>query len=209
MKFRYERKFPGHISKIFNYYNFIYLNNFSNSYPTRQVNSIYFDKNFILANQNLDGVSEKTKVRLRWYDKKNESQLEFKIKKGFLNRKETYKFQINKNYSIDDLISESEKIFKRKSLFFLSPISMVSYKRDYFEHNYFRDLRLTIDKKINFSYFKSNNVIYRDNIVMELKYPPILDDKVIKMLKFSKFNLKLQKNSKYLQSLLFLKKNIF
>lgn len=207
MIFRYERKYPGHLSKIFNYYNFANLNCFIKSYPQRKVNSIYFDKNFMFANQNLDGVSDKTKIRLRWYGDSSNPQLEFKIKKGFLNRKEIYQFKNLKFFDINELLYKSEKIIKNRSFFNLSPISYVAYEREYFEHLFYKDLRLTIDKKISFAYFTSKNISQKENIVMELKYKPSLDNKIINMLKFNKFNIKLRKYSKYVQSLIFLKNN--
>lgn len=208
MKFRFERKYPGHISKIFNYYSFANFNYFTKSYPIRKVNSIYFDKNFLFAEQNLDGVADKTKIRLRWYQKASDPQLEFKIKKGFLNRKEIIKFNNLENFNIDNLVKKSLEIIKKKFCFNFSPISYVSYEREYFEHSFYKDLRLTIDKKISYSSFNYYNITQRDNIVMELKYNPSLDDQIMSMLRFKQFNIKFRKHSKYLQSLLFLKKNI-
>ncbi|MDA7470784.1 VTC domain-containing protein [Candidatus Pelagibacter ubique] len=208
MTFRFERKYPGHISKIFNYYSFANLNNFVKSYPSREVNSIYFDKNYILANQNLDGVSEKTKIRLRWYNSTSDPQLEFKIKKGFLNRKEIYKFNLLKDFNIDQLIDKCLVIMKNKQFFNFRPISYVSYEREYFQHLFYKDLRLTIDKKINFSSFNLVNITERENIVMELKYDPKIDNQIMNLLEFKQFNIKLQKYSKYIQSLIFIKKNI-
>jgi hypothetical protein len=67
---------------------------------------------------------------------------------------------------------------------------------------------LTVDKKINFSSFNLVNITERENIVMELKYDPKLDNQIMNLLEFKQFNIKLQKYSKYLQSLIFLKKNV-
>ena len=42
--------------------------NFSQHYPQRRVNSIYFDSpDLFSVDQNLAGISERRKLRLRWY----------------------------------------------------------------------------------------------------------------------------------------------
>ena len=69
----------------------------SKSYPDRWVNNIYFDNiNLDLFNQSIEGISRRTKVRLRWYgDFHNieNSILELKLKSGHKNMKkiDTYK----------------------------------------------------------------------------------------------------------------------
>ena len=95
---------------------------FRTHYPTRRVNSIYFDTNdYSSIRQNLDGVSEKKKIRIRWYGNYNklvEPILEIKSKKGAETRKENYKindlegleFPNLKNlYLIKNFINKSNK----------------------------------------------------------------------------------------------------
>ena len=57
---------------------------FRSQYPTRNVNSIYFDTHdYISIRQNLDGVSDK-KIRIRWYGNReiiNNQLLKLKLKK--------------------------------------------------------------------------------------------------------------------------------
>ena len=71
---RFERKW------IFKSENYLALINsllrselfFTNQYPQRKVNSIYFDDlNFSAIRENLDGVSNKKKIRVRWYGEQN------------------------------------------------------------------------------------------------------------------------------------------
>jgi len=90
---RYERKW------VFNNVNVLFLINalfrskflFNFQYEKRKVNSIYFDdQNYSSIRENLDGVSEKTKYRIRWYGKKNiitKPSFEIKSKKGFETKK--------------------------------------------------------------------------------------------------------------------------
>ena len=66
---------------------------FRTQYPSRKVNSIYFDtKDYISIRQNLDGVSDKKKIRIRWYgnnDVISNPVVEIKSKKGFEKKKES------------------------------------------------------------------------------------------------------------------------
>ena len=86
---RYERKW------IFKNNNSLALINslirsslfFRFQYPSRKVNSIYFDtSDYISIRQNLDGVSNKKKIRIRWYGNQNiitKPVIEIKRKKEF------------------------------------------------------------------------------------------------------------------------------
>ena len=86
---RYERKWV--FNTIDHNQLFILLNRsnffFSNQFTDRQVNSIYFDdEHYTSIKQNIEGISEKKKYRLRWYgDFRNikNPTFEIKAKKGF------------------------------------------------------------------------------------------------------------------------------
>ena len=78
---RFERKYilDKNCSWIFK--DFLIRKNFFNQFEKRKVNSIYFDtKNFSYLIDNLDGVSNRLKVRLRWYDQIG-SALNLELKK--------------------------------------------------------------------------------------------------------------------------------
>ena len=61
--------------------------NFKIQHPKRTVNSLYFDDyNQTSVKQNLDGTTDKSKIRLRWYGNSeviSKPQLEIKSKIGF------------------------------------------------------------------------------------------------------------------------------
>ena len=85
--YRYERKY---VLKRKNFYSFLkdlYSNNYYEIYFMRRVNNLYYDNfNFSSLNDNIDGVSNRTKTRVRWYGeafKKSTKKLEFKKKKEF------------------------------------------------------------------------------------------------------------------------------
>ena len=79
--------------------------NFKIQHPKRTVNSLYFDDhNNTSVKQNLDGLTDKSKIRLRWYGKNNflisNAFLELKIKKNFLNYKIIYPMKDLKNKNL-------------------------------------------------------------------------------------------------------------
>ena len=209
---RFERKW------VFKSKNYLALINsllrselfFINQYPSRKVNSIYFDDlNFSSVRENLDGISNKKKIRVRWYGIKNKltkPQLEIKSKKGA----ETSK----KNYSINELndlkffdAKNLDKInylvnYKIKSKKKLNPLLSTHYDRQYFISND-KKIRATVDYNLQ-SIFLNNlsqlNIVKNFNkvCIMELKYPTKLDMHVREKLK--NITLRLTKNSKFVNS---------
>ena len=85
---RYERKFIVEE----NFYNkvipFLLENKFLREYPSRSINSIYYDSfDFRRYFESEDGISNRSKLRLRFYDDPNEIKLEKKIKNSEIGRK--------------------------------------------------------------------------------------------------------------------------
>ena len=73
-KNRFERKWIYKSGDYLALINSLIRSNFffSTQYPKRRVNSIYFDNaNYSSIRQNLDGVSNKKKIRVRWYGEEN------------------------------------------------------------------------------------------------------------------------------------------
>ena len=71
---RFERKFVFKLINQFEIQNLLFKSNFffKPHYPARKVNSIYFDtKNLKNINENLDGINERKKYRVRWYGNAN------------------------------------------------------------------------------------------------------------------------------------------
>ena len=97
-KSRHERKFVFSGNIKLSLFNILTKSNFSfrEHYLPRNVNSIYFDtKNLKYIRDNLCGISNRKKVRVRWYgdsERLNNPVLEIKIKSNF----ESYK----KNFSL-------------------------------------------------------------------------------------------------------------
>tara|TARA_Y200000002_G_scaffold267367_1_gene222262 strand:- start:31 stop:705 length:675 start_codon:yes stop_codon:yes gene_type:complete len=183
---------------------------FTNQYPQRKVNSIYFDDdNFSSIKENLDGVSNKRKIRIRWYGvekKLIKPQLEIKGKKGSETRK--------RNYSINELsnlkFSDLKNIEKIKNLVnvkiqlkkIIYPVLSTHYDRQYFISNN-NKIRATVDYNIQSVYLKNisqMNIVknFSKVCILELKYPTKLDRYVREKLK--NITLRLSKNSKFVNS---------
>ncbi|MDC0325172.1 polyphosphate polymerase domain-containing protein [bacterium] len=69
---------------------------FFECFPPRYINNIYFDTpDLSNYHENLSGQAARTKIRLRWYGdflhNKNKTTLEYKIKRGMVGTKDSYK----------------------------------------------------------------------------------------------------------------------
>ena len=141
---RFERKWFFENGDINSLLQGIYKSklNYKESFPLRKVNSIYFDDyNLSSIYQNLDGVTEKKKLRIRWYGNKDiitNPVVEIKSKKGFVVNKKTMKIDIKAPIPFDinsiNIIKNkiAEKINTAQSL---TPIISTHYERYYFVSN--------------------------------------------------------------------------
>lgn len=208
---RFERKW------IFKSNNFIALINallrsnlfFRYQYPSRNVNSIYFDtSNYTSIRQNLDGVSNKKKIRIRWYGKSDiitNPVVEIKSKKGFETKKVSFRIKELENIKINNLVKIKEQLnTKLKSKKIINPVLSTHYKREYFI-SLNGKIRATIDynlKSIFLNNFSQIDIIknFKNICILELKYSTSLDKYVRDNLKDT--TLRLSKNSKFVNSAL-------
>ena len=106
---RFERKWVYRSSDHLTLVNALIRSNlfFNKQHPNRRVNSIYFDDaNYSSIIENLDGVSKKKKIRIRWYgeeDKLINPILEIKSKKGFEVKKESYEINELNGLKFNDI----------------------------------------------------------------------------------------------------------
>lgn len=179
---RYERKFqflPCYLSLIVV---FLKSNGFKEIYNKRIINSLYYESdNLDLYQDSINGLNEKQKIRLRFYDSNSKKwQIEYKKKIEFLNEKIYLDFKNNnnlipvhyldKNYLIKNL--NAPKIIDC----FYKPKVFISYTRLYFiSHD--KELRITLDFGIYFmkanlypSYILIGKRRRFDKAVLEMKY---------------------------------------
>ncbi|MDB9820617.1 VTC domain-containing protein [bacterium] len=158
-------------------------------FPERRVNSIYFDDHK-LSNyyDNLLGISERTKYRLRFYGERayNNPRFEKKIKESDFNTKETIKF-------LGELQDFKSLKFPGKGD--LQPLTHVSYSRDYF-FNSLTGVRVTIDKDLIYASLLSGTSILDRELVVEFKSDQ--DNPVLNVPKILSIN---TRNSKYCKSI--------
>ena len=213
-RYRFERKFlvPDlnryEIESIVKHHPAI----FSEIYHQRLINNIYFDTiNMSAYFDNLAGIGQRLKVRIRWYGESfgfvEKPVLELKIKRGLLGAKIRYplaSIYLDSKYSLEvqqDIFAKSgvpdvlaEQL---KSLRFAL---LNRYNRKYFESANHK-FRVTID--YDMEVFKldsaSNSFIGRisdrRNVILELKYSDE-DDEGAKFIT-NRFPFRMTKSSKY------------
>jgi len=207
--FRYERKW---VFKDANYNDILnkalkskFL--FHTQHPKRYVNSIYFDdNNYTSIKDNLDGVSERSKFRLRWYGKNSfilhNPKLEIKIKKNFLNYKKIFTLEKLDNLNLKNidhvkLINyEVNNTIKKKLLF----ANITTHYERLYLVSLNKKIRATIDYNLNGTNFNCyfQNPISKacKDVIVELKYNLEYDSYVRKNLQ--NISSRFSKNSKYI-----------
>ena len=133
----------------------------SKSYPDRWVNNIYFDNiNLDLFNQSIEGISKRSKVRLRWYGdfhSLKDPVLEIKSKSGHKNIKSSFvikdKLIYDKNFSkLYNILINSKSLSDkfRYLLRELRPVLANRYFRSYHSSEN-KKYRVTTDNFLNFT----------------------------------------------------------
>ena len=216
--YRYERKFFVDELTLHEVEMIVRLHPaaFSEIYHRRFVNNIYFDsetmRNYF---DNVDGAADRVKVRVRWYGdlfgRVEKPVLEFKIKKGLLGRKESYRlapFTMNEHFCQDTLaalFAESDLPLQVKlSLQGVQPTLLNRYTRKYFISAN-QKVRLTLDSDLEFYFIHvyNNSFVksYSDGLstVLELKYEPEYDMEIDKI--SNKFPFRMTRSSKYVSGI--------
>ena len=190
---------------------------FIEAYPPRQVDNIYFDTHGIDAlNDNLIGVSERTKLRYRWYGKDTTyvlGHLELKHKSNQVGWKEhcpipvTFDLtSISWHEMMEQLQEQADDLFAIWLLCMGQPVLVNTYMREYYE-SIDHQLRLTIDHHLA-AYEQVMHAVPNlsvraplpSQIVVEVKCDATLHRRVSNML--SSFPLPVRRNSKYVNSVL-------
>lgn len=209
--YRYELKFVLDNSGLSHAMQWIY--NYTHArekYSKRKVNSLYFDDvDFSSVRDNLAGLSNRRKMRIRWYGQKKNSSLYFeeKIRNGRLVYKNSYPLISIQNtlleLTIKDIVSMCKKEMREQKVIFdehLTPTLQVSYDRNYYED--LDGVRITIDQNIKFygslPNQKLNGVLsvpypYK---VMEIKFSPHLKTRIDGLIK--PLHITPKRHSKYL-----------
>lgn len=189
---------------------------FSEVYSPRHVNNIYLDSHgFDAYFENLNGLADRTKMRIRWYGVLlgaiRKPVLEYKIKRGLVGTKEFHPlkpFTLAHGFGVNTLrpvLAASDlPPAVRLELDEVEPALINRYHRKYFvsaDGNY----RITVDSGLEFyrvhryeNQFLSQSSL-RDSTVLELKYAgdiADLDDRITNFFPF-----RVTRMSKYVSGL--------
>ena len=188
---RYESKFILSTDAYQNIYNRILTSKyiFSEIYWERKINNIYLDTmEFKYLYDNINGVQNRIKHRIRWYGEKNKIKkpvLEYKIKHGELGEKEFFwlpGFSFGEGFDYNAYLEQiraeldlttPENIHMFANISTEIPTLYSSYWRRYFLSGD-KKFRLTIDRDLNYTligrWFNNHATFREDKIVIDLKY---------------------------------------
>ncbi len=208
---RREIKIPLNCN-LENYFNnwLNFRNKIKKHHRDRIISSIYYDdENFKTAKDNLDGISNRRKYRIRWYNFDEHFKYEIKLKRNNVGQKVSLNSE-NNTQNLNDLFTNKNKFFKKKeNIYFngylepknLKPKLKVNYLRSYFLYK--NKVRITYDKKINYELLNKpslvKNKIYDQMNVVELKFNEENLNLAVYLIRNSKFIPK--RFSKYLRGL--------
>jgi len=160
---------------------------FRDAYPPRTINNIYLDTpNRRSLFENLDGLADRIKARIRWYGpmlgEVKRPVLEFKIKRGMVGAKDAFElkpFAVALGMSAEPVFRAlatsnlPEKVLHELAGF--EPVLLNRYQRKYFisaDQQY----RITLDSNLEYHRFDQHLNTFRchlrdrESTVVELKY---------------------------------------
>ena len=200
---RQEKKYTFSITNLLDVKKSIQNSNFSisKSYENRFVNSLYLDSfDYLNYEENLGGISNRSKARIRWYSKKPFAKItkntniffEIKTRTNLFGSKLIYKINFPDHAILYDnnlMFNYLRKILPLKFLPYIDHCSVfslgVSYDREYYETRS-KKLRLTIDNDIKFIKPNSFEVLDFKKVetynveygILELKLPKDTYDEI-------------------------------
>ena len=193
MSFRIEDKMFVKTENLFQFYNFLYKNSAKKIFETRKIKSLYFDNlKLEMYKDSIEGSVPRKKIRVREYPDAKDKKYYFEIKTSSVEGR----FKTRQIIDNEKNISLEKFGFLDKNYGTCLPNVYVSYEREYF---LIEDVRISIDKKINYTNFNTNQTLADDNIIVELKTSinKNLDDLFkmfpIQRIRFSKYCLAIEK----------------
>jgi len=204
---RIEKKFVLGKYKDDFFKKFLLVNGFTKQYPDRIISSIYLDTaNYDFAKDNINGVSERKKIRFRWYNNNlDDIYVEEKNKRNFNVWKNIKKISLpnNEKSLLENLKEYFDKAkFKNINNFNYKFVLKTNYKRSYWllSNN---KIRATIDIDINASSMNNfSKPIYLGDTVLEFKFNPLQEEFFRNFFSERFGHLRAQKYSKYVRSFL-------
>jgi len=201
---RIEKKFVLGKSKEDYLESILIRSGFNRIFKPRYINSIYLDTvNFDFVKDNINGVSQRKKIRFRWYNNDlNNISLEEKNKNNFSVNKIINKVDVPSNYK--NLISNLKSYFYDLKKNCLSKNYLFILKTNYFRSYWLspdKKIRATIDINLNASPINNPvNKLTLNDTILEFKFLSKEEENFRNLFHIKKINLRSKKYSKYLQS---------
>lgn len=170
---------------------------FHKSFPNREVYSIYLDTIALdCAYENLCGISNRKKYRIRWYKNNGTfygARYELKIKNASLGTKKVLSSEIPPDTLLQMTSSEILDAIAKESLGsiweifpLLLPNLLVQYEREYFEA--YKGIRMTLDTNLQYNeilndgYHRAYEKKSYSGVIVELKFDPQYRDLIAEMM---------------------------
>ena len=188
---------------------------FKKSFPKRIVSSIYFDTPMYHDIwDNINGFGNRKKIRIRWYDNINNSNvfIEEKKKINFITQKKVEKISTFKDFDDLNKFINSEDFLKINFILNkkinLKKTILIQYERNYYElpNN---KLRITIDRNLKIFHDYPSKFISHDKTILELKYKVKDSSFVNQFININKLSNRNQKFSKYVNSFIELNESAY
>jgi SPX domain protein involved in polyphosphate accumulation len=179
-------------------------NGFTRHFQDREISSLYIDTiDYNNAKDNINGISRRKKIRLRWYNNDtSEIFIEEKNKNNFTVWKniESFNFKLNKQ----NLLKKFSCLSTLKNNNFLKNnnykfILRTNYKRSYWLSSN-NKIRATIDNNLKTASFFSNNFINLPDTILEFKFSPEDENNFRDLFRENFYDLRINKYSKYVRS---------
>ena len=207
---RYERKYKiDHLSK-YAVEQAVKLHpaGFRKIFPNRQVNNIYFDTaDYQTGLQNIEGVNQRKKYRLRWYGQDlqqiDKPRFETKIKHNELGTKQIIQFESTQLANLAAITEAVNQQAQNRHLL-LYPSLLNTYQRSYFGTANGK-FRMTVDWDLHFYPLLhktafSQHPQSQESVILELKYEESEDNNAKDIFNYLPF--RQTKNSKYVTGIL-------
>tara|TARA_B100001996_G_scaffold380549_1_gene368185 strand:- start:2895 stop:3500 length:606 start_codon:yes stop_codon:yes gene_type:complete len=198
MTFRIEEKLYIRPENLIDFKSYLKKKSINRIYNPRKIKSLYFDNsNFEMYNDSIEGLVPRKKIRIRCYPDDQDKKLYLEIKNS----------SVEGRFKSRKIIDNNSFDQYRQNGFFDSqygiclPNFYVSYKREY---AMLEDVRVSIDKDIFYSDYRTELIHRDDKIIVEIKtsIKKNLDDLVelfpFQRTRFSKYCFAVQNLSKNL-----------
>ena len=187
MSFRIEEKLFIKKENLIQFQEFLVKKSVKKIHHPRIIESLYFDNNNLeMYSDSIEGLAPRKKIRIRNYPKDSDKKIYLEVKNStvegrFKTRKNLNKIEFDKKKSIGILDNQYGICY---------PKLYVKYKREY---SVIDDVRISIDKDIQYKDYKTNFKLSDENIIVELKtsfnknLDELISDFPMQRIRFSKY----------------------